>query len=74
MWNGYGPAAWGLAFMLLSQLALWALIIVVAVYLISRSNGRREPESAERVLAERYARGEIDDEEYRSRLATLRRA
>jgi len=29
--------------------------------------------SAERVLAERYARGEIDDEEYRRRSEELRR-
>jgi putative membrane protein len=28
---------------------------------------------AEQILAERYARGEIDDEEYRQRLDTLRR-
>ena len=32
------------------------------------------PASAEQVLAERFARGEIDDEEYRQRLATLRGA
>ena len=29
------------------------------------------PESGERVLAERYARGEIDEDEYRRRLAVL---
>lgn len=28
--------------------------------------------SAEQILGERYARGEIDEEEYRRRLATLR--
>ena len=31
-------------------------------------------EDAERILAERYARGEIDDDEYRRRLDTLRGA
>lgn len=30
------------------------------------------PEAAEAVLAERYARGEIDEREYRARLETLR--
>jgi len=32
------------------------------------------PSVPEQVLAERFARGEIDDEEYRARLAVLRRA
>ncbi|MFI9201609.1 SHOCT domain-containing protein [Streptomyces sp. NPDC053048] len=30
------------------------------------------PSSPEQILAERYARGEIDEEEYQRRLATLR--
>ena len=33
-----------------------------------------EAEGAERILAERYARGEISEEEYRSRLEVLRQA
>jgi putative membrane protein len=32
------------------------------------------PEGAERILAERYARGEISEEEYRARLEVLREA
>lgn len=32
------------------------------------------PGAAEHILAERFARGEIDDQEYRQRLATLRGA
>jgi putative membrane protein len=34
--------------------------------------GSDRPESPEQVLAHRYARGELDDEEYRRRLDTLR--
>jgi putative membrane protein len=36
--------------------------------------GNPEAETAERILAERYARGEISEEEYRSRLEVLRQA
>ncbi|GAA1909126.1 hypothetical protein GCM10009716_18840 [Streptomyces sodiiphilus] len=62
------------------MLLFWVLIITAAV-LLFRSLGRpaerggdgQGPWSGpERVLAERYARGEIDDEEYHRRLDTLR--
>ncbi|MFI6846485.1 SHOCT domain-containing protein [Kitasatospora sp. NBC_00085] len=36
--------------------------------------GRAEPPTAEQLLAERFARGEIDAPEYRHRLDTLRAA
>ncbi len=45
----------------------WLLVIGAAFYL-----WRRRPGGAETVLAERYARGEIDEEEYRERLGVLR--
>lgn len=56
---------------------LWFLIIVggiVTAVLVSRRN--REAAGAragEAVLAQRYAAGEIDEEEYAARLAVLRR-
>lgn len=37
-----------------------------------RVGGWHEARSSEAVLGERYARGEIDEQEYRSRLAVLR--
>ena len=37
-----------------------------------RGGGWHVPSSPEAVLGERYARGEIDEEEYRKRLAVLR--
>ena len=61
----------------------WTLILVVlilAVWAIAdRWPGRREggggsgEDRAESVLRERYARGEIDEEEYRRKLDELRR-
>ncbi|MCB5180871.1 SHOCT domain-containing protein [Streptomyces antimicrobicus] len=70
--------------MSLTTLVVWALIVAAAV-LVARAyrrdsgDGRTAPASgAERdkgvegLLAERFARGEIDDEEYKRRLAVLR--
>jgi putative membrane protein len=78
MWNGYGMNGWGMALMALSQLAFWTLLIGGAIYLFRVLAPRGANQSAlnlpERILAERYARGEIDEEEYRRRVATLRGA
>jgi len=49
----------------------WLLVIGGAVYVLSK-RVRWRTDDAENVLAERYARGEIDEEEYRERLAVLR--
>jgi len=49
---------------------LWALILWVV---LRRRGGWAPGPSAEGVLAERYARGEIDEREYRERRAVLRR-
>lgn len=49
-------------------LALWVTLFVT----IGR-RWRHNFGSGERVLAERYARGEIDESEYRERRAVLRR-
>jgi putative membrane protein len=65
-WGGGGP--WFLLFPL-----LW-IGIAVALFLVWR--GRRDrhaTESAESILAERYARGEISADELRQRRDELRR-
>lgn len=83
MWYGDGMGGWGYAVMLLNAVIFWTLLvggIVLLVRLLRRPDTGRPPfgpdtghhEPAERVLADRYARGEIDDEEYRHRLETLR--
>jgi putative membrane protein len=77
MWNGYGMGGWGMAAMLISSLLFWALL-AGAVLLVYRSVTRIGPKpvgptSAEQQLGERYARGEIDDQEYQHRLTNLRR-
>ncbi|MDD9375858.1 SHOCT domain-containing protein [Streptomyces sp. ZAF1911] len=70
--------------MSLTTLIVWTLIVAAAVLVVRAlrrdgSDGHTAagpyPASAkgpERLLAERFARGEIDDEEYSRRLAVLR--
>jgi putative membrane protein len=76
-WHDHGVSGWGWAAMSVSMVLFWALIITAAV-LLFRAYGRsqdhpRGPASPvpEQILAERFARGEIDEEEYRGRLAAL---
>ncbi|MCV7346075.1 SHOCT domain-containing protein [Mycolicibacterium rhodesiae] len=77
-------SGWGYAGMVIGMVLFWALIIIGIVALIRSSTGATQAgsipqfppytESPEQVLAARYARGEIDDTEYRQRLAVLRGA
>ena len=78
-WNHRGMNGWGWFVASVSAILFWMLLILLIVFLVrtmNRSPGR--PHNApgrlppERVLAERFARGEIDEEEYRRRLAVLR--
>ena len=75
MWGGWGWGGWML--MTLAMVLFWALVITAVVrYLTGSSHpNQASPSSAraaEDVLAERFARGEIDDDEYRQRMTTLR--
>jgi putative membrane protein len=72
-WNGW--SWWGWALMSLSMIAFWGLVIWGVVALSRRpGDARREQQlhDPEQILAERFARGEIDQDEYRQRLQTLR--
>lgn len=75
-WDGYGPGPWGWGppgwIFPLVWLIVLAAVITTVVLLRRRSERRAALHSGESVLAERYARGEIDEEEYRHRRAVLR--
>ncbi|WP_329282202.1 SHOCT domain-containing protein [Streptomyces sp. NBC_01451] len=77
-WNRHEMNGWNWFAMSISTVLLWALLITVAVLLYRTLNRSPEPPHtpaatpAEQVLAERFARGEIDEEEYRRRLTVLR--
>ena len=64
--HGGGPGPWVLLFPL-----LWLAVIVGLVLLVRRRCGTDQLRSGRAVLAERYARGEITEEEYRTRAAVL---
>jgi putative membrane protein len=67
--GGWGGGPWvGIVWLL-----FWAALVIGALYLFRRRPLNRDPdESATAALAERYARGEIEEEEYRKRLRVLR--
>ncbi|SEK55221.1 SHOCT domain-containing protein [Nonomuraea pusilla] len=77
MW-GYGAGGWGMALMIFTTLVFWGALItaiVLAARYMGRTTSRDMPprEAApEDILAQRFARGEIDSDEYQARLATLR--
>lgn len=65
---------WPMAAMMFGWLVL--ILLIVAVVWLAANRGRTHPpdrhEYARRILSERYARGEMDTEEYHRRLDTLR--
>jgi putative membrane protein len=66
-WTG-GPGWW-----LVFPVVFWLVVLTAGGYLIYRRSPRQSARSAaERTLAERYARGEIDAQELRQRRAGLR--
>lgn len=75
-WNqgsGWGWDGW--VGMTLAMLVFWGALIWLIVSFTGRSSkDDSDPRRAGEVLAERFARGEIDAAEYNDRLATLRGA
>lgn len=70
-----GGALSGLLTLLLIALVILGIIALVRYigHQTDRGTGPgRRPTRAEEILSERFARGEIDEEEYRRRLETLR--
>jgi putative membrane protein len=75
-WYDHDLAGWGWFAMSAGMILVWALIILAVVWLIRTLVGTtetREPttSTSEHLLAERFARGQIDEQEYRQRLDTL---
>ncbi|MFQ6171314.1 SHOCT domain-containing protein [Oryzobacter sp. R7] len=76
MWsNGMGWGGWLL--MALTTIGFWALVVfgVVALFRGTRPGRPDDPDGrghrAEQILDERFARGEIDADEYRARQSAL---
>ncbi len=78
-WYGPGMSGWGYGLMAIGMVLFWGLVITGVVLLVRYlARGGHRPalsgpaDSPEQLLAQRYARGEIDEDEYQRRLATLR--
>lgn len=73
-----GMSAWGWLATSIGLLLVLGLLVLGGVLLARAirppAAPAARPPSAEQLLAERYARGEIAEDEYRQRLATLRGA
>jgi putative membrane protein len=71
--DGFGWGMIGMGWLMI--LIVGGLVVWAVVYTSSRSSSPSESSqvSAERILADRFARGEIDTDEYRDRLEELRR-
>lgn len=82
--NDHDMNGWGFGLMTVAMLLFLGLVVVAIVLLVRHlvhspqhvpgAHPVPPPErpSPEQLLAERFARGEIDADEYRHRLATLR--
>jgi putative membrane protein len=78
-WYDHDPGGWGYVLMISGMVLFWGVLItgiVLLVRFVGRDGQQRaQPpalHTAEQLLAERFARSEIDENEYLSRLTTLR--
>jgi putative membrane protein len=78
-WDGDGLQWWGYLLMSLSMIVFWGLVIGGIVALVRYLGRAPEPvqtppvqPTPEQILGERFARGELDEEEYARRLDALR--
>ena len=81
-WNNYYGFMW--PFMSIFWTLLWIVIIIILFRWVGWRRWRRRSghwkdryydnvNEAEEILRERFAKGEIDEKEYKSRLETLRK-
>lgn len=76
----YGIGYGGFGFFMMFGLFLLLVLVIIGIYFIirhfSKSNAKEGPGSGEKaleILHERYARGEIDEEEYNRKKSELQR-
>ena len=67
--DGMGWGGWLL--MTLAMVAFWALVVFAVVALFRGADPRTDRRTPEQILDERFARGEIDEVEYRIRRDAL---
>jgi putative membrane protein len=73
MGPGWGHHTWwGGGLMMLGWLLLVAALVIFLVRAFDRRDQAAPASDAEQILAGRYARGEMDETDYRARLAVLK--
>ncbi|MFD8496079.1 SHOCT domain-containing protein [Amycolatopsis sp. NPDC059657] len=68
----YWDNSWPMSVLMLILMVAFVGALIAAVVVLLRRTGPRPGDSAARILDERFARGELDEEEYRKRKAALR--
>ena len=77
---GEHMSGWGYALGIIGMVLFWTVLVLAIAAAVRYLDRKRRksfpppPPTAEQVLAEWFARGEIDADEYRQRLDTLRQA
>jgi putative membrane protein len=80
MMYGWGPQGWGVGMWIVMAIAMvifWAIVIFGIVALVRYLGHSHDASSTptsdpEAILRERFARGEVDEEQFRKSLGTLR--
>lgn len=72
-WYGNGMGPWGWVLMVAAMSFFWGLVILAGIMIFrgSGSSNRPQERGALQILDERFARGEVDREEYEARKAVL---
>ncbi|MGY5633972.1 SHOCT domain-containing protein [Streptomyces sp. UC1A3] len=81
-WYDHDVSGWGWFGMSVGMVLFWALVITALVLVFRAANRPHDhtptptptptPPTPEQILGERFARGEINEEEYQRRLNALR--
>ena len=71
-WNGAWPMSWMWVGWLLGLVLVVAVVVILVRAASTGSGGASDRESPEEILKRRFARGEIDEDEYQKRLRALR--
>ena len=79
MWHTWGMGGWpGLVLMSLAMIVFWGGLVALGVWALRSAGGSRgdrsetRPNRAVEVLEERFARGEIDQQEFEQRRTVLK--
>jgi putative membrane protein len=68
---GWHDGSWGIVWMVMSWVAIVVLVWVIALAIRHEAGGADRRRDPVEILQKRFARGEIDEAEYRSRLNVL---